>query len=44
MDSLAESDELFAIGDDICGDEAIWVMLEIHMENHPNLFGFGPNS
>jgi hypothetical protein len=38
MDSLDESDELFVIGDQVCGDETIWQQLESYILGHPALF------
>ena len=38
MDSREESDELFAIGDEVCGDETIWQKLESYIKGHAALF------
>jgi len=44
MDSLDESDELFVIGDEVCGDETIWQKLENHITGHAALFNLIPGS
>jgi hypothetical protein len=38
MDSLDESDELFLLGDQVCGDERIWELMEQYVKNHPQAF------
>jgi len=38
MDSLDESDELFVLGDQVCGDELIWQLMEEYVKNHPDSF------
>lgn len=38
MDSLDESDELFNIGDEVCGDETIWLLLETYIRDNSALF------
>jgi hypothetical protein len=44
MDSLDESDELFAIGDEVCGDQSIWQKLEIYITEHASLFHIPPSA
>jgi hypothetical protein len=44
MDSLEESDELFTIGDEVCGDETIWQKLESHITGQAALFGLAPET
>ena len=38
MDSLEESDELFILGDEVCGDERIWQLMEDYVRNRPESF------
>jgi hypothetical protein len=38
MDSLEESDELFVLGDEVCGDERIWQLMDEYVKNHPESF------
>ena len=38
MDSLEESDELFLLGDDLCGDERIWELMEEYVRKRPESF------
>ncbi len=38
MDSLDESDELFLLGDEVCGDERIWQLMEEYVKNRPESF------
>jgi len=38
MDSLEESDELFVLGDQVCGDERIWQLMEEYVKNRPESF------
>jgi hypothetical protein len=33
MDSPDESDELFVVGNEVCGDETIWQKLETYISN-----------
>ena len=44
MDSLAEADELFVIGDEVCGDETIWQKLADYISRHAALFHLIPES
>jgi hypothetical protein len=34
MDSLDESHELFALGDEVCGNEEIWRLMEAYVRKH----------
>ena len=43
MDSLEESDQLFAMGDEVCGDETIWQNLEKYIADHASVFSL-PNA
>ena len=38
MDTLEESDELFILGDEVCGDERIWQLMEEYVRNRPESF------
>ena len=38
MDSLDESDELFLLGNEVCGDERIWPLMEEYVKNRPESF------
>jgi hypothetical protein len=38
MDSVDESDELFLLGDEVCGDERIWQLMEEYVRNRPGSF------
>jgi Domain of unknown function (DUF4375) len=38
MDSLDESDELFVLGDQVCGDERIWELMEEYVRSRPESF------
>jgi uncharacterized protein DUF4375 len=38
MDSLDQSDEFFKIGDEVCGDDTIWVRLESYIGDNRTLF------
>ena len=38
MDSLEESDELFVLGEEVCGDERIWQLMEEYVRNRPDAF------
>jgi hypothetical protein len=34
LDSLAEDDELFQLGDAVCGDDSIWELMEKYVEKN----------
>ncbi len=38
MDSLDESHNLFELGDQVCGDERIWALLEVYARANAALF------
>jgi hypothetical protein len=38
MDSLDESHELFILGDQVCGDERVWQLMEEYVRNHHEAF------
>ena len=38
MDSLDESDQLFVLGDQVCGDERVWELMEQYVRDHPQPF------
>lgn len=38
MDSLDESDELFVLGDEVCGNEKIWQLMEEYVKRRPDVF------
>jgi hypothetical protein len=38
MDSLDVSHALFALGDEVCGDERVWHLMEQYVESHPEAF------
>jgi Domain of unknown function (DUF4375) len=38
MDSLEETDELFVLGDQLCGDDRIWLLMEEYVKNHVEAF------
>lgn len=39
MDSLPESHEFFELGDQVCGDERIWSLMEEYVRKHAVQFG-----
>jgi hypothetical protein len=38
MDLLSESDEFFALGDEVCGDQRVWQLMEDYVKNHSEAF------
>jgi len=38
MDSLSESDEFFLLGNEVCGDQRVWELLERYVKNHSEAF------
>jgi len=38
MDSLDESDEFFILGNEVCGDEEIWRLMDEYVKNHSQEF------
>ena len=34
MDSLSEPHEFFALGDEVCGDQRVWQLMEDYVKNH----------
>jgi hypothetical protein len=38
MDSLDETHELFLLGDQVCGDERVWQLMEEYVKNHSEAF------
>jgi hypothetical protein len=41
MNSLDESDQLFALGDQLCGDESVWQLLDHYVQTHPEASNVG---
>jgi hypothetical protein len=39
MDSLDPGNEFFLLGDEVCGDERVWRLLEEHVKKHAEAFG-----
>jgi hypothetical protein len=38
MDSLSESDEFFVLGNEVCGDQRVWELMEMYVKNHSEAF------
>jgi hypothetical protein len=38
MDSLSESDEFFLLGNEVCGDQRVWELMEMYVKNHSEAF------
>jgi hypothetical protein len=38
LDSLDESDELFGLGDKVCGDERVWHLMEDYVRKNLDAF------
>jgi len=38
MDSLAEDDSMFILGDMVCGDEQVWELMKEYVNNHRDIF------
>ena len=38
MDSLSESDDFFLLGNEVCGDQRVWELMEMYVKNHSEAF------
>jgi hypothetical protein len=43
MESLEENNEFFQLGDEVCGDESIWVAMEDYAKNNATSFPISVN-
>jgi hypothetical protein len=38
MDSLSESNDFFLLGNEVCGDQRVWELMEMYVKNHSEAF------